>query len=140
MKRLIVLLLSAAGLTFGIACTASAANAPAAPTPWSCGGAVCMRVMPTVSVQPFNSHGCNGDVCITVTGNATTGYSTVGQGSGFFGHVQVFGPDLQTTGAEANNPVASGNGIGAGQTCAVAWMAVTGGGHTQVGKACESVS
>ncbi|HEY4453037.1 MAG TPA: hypothetical protein VGN81_01895 [Pseudonocardiaceae bacterium] len=139
MKRIALLAASVLALSVvagGVADAAPQANS----TDWHCGGQVCLRMLPEAVAKPADAHGCNGAVCVTVVGRAATGYSTSGSGYGFYGHVQVYGPNLQTTGAEAYNPVASGSGWGAGQTCAVGWQAVTGGGHTQVGKACETVS
>lgn len=126
---------------------ATAAGAANASTPaksgtgsWICDNQVCLRVLPTGSVTPDNSSGCSGSVCVTVVGNGSSGYSTSGQGYGFYGHIQVFGPGLQYTGGEAYNPAAAGSGHGDGTTCAVGWMAITGGGHTNVGEPCEHVS
>ena len=137
MKRVIPVVLSL--LTLATVSAGTAAAAPAAGSGgWTCDGQVCLRVVPAAAAKPMNASGCNGSVCINVVGGPS-GYSTSGQGYSFYGHIQVYGPNLQHSGGDASNPVASGSGWGSGQTCAVGWAKTTAG-YAQVGKPCETVS
>jgi opacity protein-like surface antigen len=141
MRRTALLVASAAALLLAGAGVASADTAhPQVDKGWACAGDTCLRVLPDAAAVPMDANGCNHQVCIEVRGNAANGYSTVGRGSGFYGKIHVWGPNLNTWGNDANNPVASGSGHGSGQTCAEGWKLVSGTTYTSVGLPCEQVS
>jgi hypothetical protein len=137
-KRLLLTATVAGAFTLAVAGPAAAAPQPRAP--WTCAGQVCLAVDPAGGITPMDNSGCNHQVCIYVTGDASNGYSSSGHGSGFYGHIHVWGPGgLDRNGDDANAPVASGSGRGRGQTCAEGWKQVTGG-YTSVGLPCVQVN
>jgi hypothetical protein len=136
MKRQVMLFATVAGMLFASAGAAAAAT----DSGWTCDGKVCLRVVSDATMSPQDAYGCNGSVCISVTGTAARGYSSSGIGSGFYGHIHVWGPGgLNVNGPTAWSPVASGSGRGSGKTCAQGWENVTGG-YLSVGRPCETVS
>jgi hypothetical protein len=135
MRRYAVLIVTVAALLLASGGTANAAPA----THWTCDGQVCLTVLHSSAV-PQDATGCNGKVCIYVTGDASHGYSTSGQGRDFYGHIHIWGPGgLNVNGRTAWAPVASGSARGKGQTCAQGWQNITGG-YRSVGLPCEQVS
>jgi hypothetical protein len=85
-----------------------------------------------------DASGCNGDVCIRVTGTASS-YTVSGSTRfSFRGHLQFQGPGVSGNTGEALNPNGSANGRGAGQVCVTGWQE-SGSSWVQVGKPCETV-
>ncbi|MEU4038985.1 hypothetical protein [Streptomyces collinus] len=128
------------GLVVGSGTAASAAQAAQAPgAGWTCAKDVCLRVGDESRLK--DAHGCNHKVCINVTGNAS-GYTTSGYYSGsnrFYGHINVWGPNMRVDGRDSAYPGVAGSGRGTGQTCAEGWE-LSGGTYTSVGLPCEDVS
>ncbi|TWP52495.1 hypothetical protein FKR81_09215 [Lentzea tibetensis] len=90
------------------------------------------------SVGPLDASGCSLKTCIKVTGNAA-GYTTSGSGSGFCGHIRVWGPRMVHDGPFGCNPAASGSGWGTGTTCAEGWEHMPDGSYQSRGRACKDV-
>ncbi|MFG2603118.1 hypothetical protein ACGFT2_06110 [Streptomyces sp. NPDC048514] len=128
------------GLVVGSGAAAGAAEtAQASSAGWTCAKDVCLRVGDEAQIK--DAHGCNHKVCINVTGNAS-GYKTSGYYSGsnrFYGHINVWGPNMRVNGQDSAYPGVAGTGRGTGQTCAEGWE-LSGGTYTSVGLPCEDVS
>lgn len=142
MRRIVIMFSVVIGLLLASGPMAGATNAAdrhAAPR-WSCDKQTCLTVLPAGSTTPRDASGCNRDVCITVTGTADTGYSTSGNGSGFYGYIHVWGPHLDVTGQTSGNPATSGSGYGAGKTCAEGLAPIGNGMVQSRGLPCEQVS
>ncbi|MGW1587955.1 hypothetical protein [Streptomyces sp. NPDC002386] len=106
---------------------------------WTCAKEVCLRVGSQAQLK--DARGCNHKVCVSVTGNAS-GYTTRGSYSGtnrFYGHINVWGPNMRVNGQDSAYPGAVGSGRGTGQTCAEGWE-LSGGTYTSVGLPCKDVS
>jgi hypothetical protein len=93
------------------------------------------------TVSPADASGCNGDVCINVTGDFT-GWSAwaTSHGQYLYGHIQILGPGQNWSGADGwgppNTPTVYGGG--GGQICAIAWVKTTTG-YANNGEACETI-
>ncbi|NUQ99203.1 MAG: hypothetical protein HOY79_22490 [Streptomyces sp.] len=128
------------GLVLGSGATAGAAEtAQASAESWTCAKDVCLRVGSEAQIK--DARGCNHKVCISVTGDAS-GYTTRGYYSGssrFYGHINVWGPNMRVNGQDSAYPGAVGSGSGSGQTCAEGWE-LSGGSYTSVGLPCKDVS
>ncbi|MFF9178769.1 hypothetical protein [Streptomyces sp. NPDC014793] len=106
---------------------------------WTCAKEVCLRVGSQAQLK--DARGCNHKVCVSVTGNAS-GYTTRGSYSGtnrFYGHINVWGPNMRVNGQDSAYPGVVGSGRGTGQTCAEGWE-LSGGAYTSVGLPCKDVS
>ncbi|MEV0390484.1 hypothetical protein [Nonomuraea sp. NPDC050643] len=136
-RRLFIVLGTILTLIAGGAATASPVLAQQS-TAYTCGGQVCIRVVPDGTVAPMDAHGCSVKTCVTLTGDASKYYIT-GSGRGFFGHVHVWGPGVNRYSAIDFDPSIRTLGRGAGKACAEGWdleHAPTG---PSVGLACKDV-
>jgi len=127
-------LVVASGAASGAAETAQPSSAS-----WTCAKEVCLRVGGQAQLK--DARGCNHKVCVSVTGNAS-GYTTRGSYSGtnrFYGHINVWGPNMRVNGQDSAYPGVVGSGRGTGQTCAEGWE-LSGGTYSSVGLPCKDVS
>lgn len=142
MRHFCILISVVTSLLLGVAGTSNA-TPDLTVSHWSCSGQACLKIVPSVvspGATPRDANGCNRKVCIYVVGTAAGGYSTAGQGSGFYGHIHIWGPHLNLNGPTSANPSASGNGWGSGQTCAEGWAPIGDGRYQSMGRPCEYVS
>jgi hypothetical protein len=141
MRRSALLLTSVAALMLAGVGAASADTAQAlVDNVWTCDGQTCLRVLPPGAATPMDDSGCNHQVCIYLRGNATSGYSSTGEGDNFYGKIHVWGPNLDVWGNDSNNPTASGNGRGRGRSCAEGWKRTSDNSYTSVGLPCVPVN
>ncbi|MGZ0152863.1 hypothetical protein ACXJJ3_37800 [Kribbella sp. WER1] len=118
--------------------TAQAAPSPARPA----SEVTTSRPAAAAGISASWSHGCNGSVCIYARYTGT-GWEAYGQANGgFYGHIDVFGPDHVTHHSGPDRPWNAGNqtthftGRGAGSVCAQAWKLETTGRYSSIGLPC----
>jgi hypothetical protein len=116
------------------------AASPQKPAGWACDRDVCLSVRnERTAVHARDASGCNHRVCIEVTGDRYH-YTTKGYATGdWFGHIHIWGPNMNYTGFDRNRPAAEAEGHGIGQTCAEGWMRNARGEWQSVGLPCKDV-